>query len=40
MVEMQAGHERPLPPWRRMGPRLRRVVQAGLYEAIAIVVVA
>ncbi len=32
--------ERPLPAWRRMGPRTRRVVQVALYEAIAIAVVA
>ena len=37
---MEVGHERRLPPWRRMGPRTRRVVQAALYEAIAVVVVA
>ena len=28
------------PPWRRMGPRMRRLVQAVLFEAIAVVVVA
>jgi len=28
------------PPWRRMGPRTRRVVQAVLFEAFAVVIVA
>ena len=32
--------EKPVPAWRRMGPRTRRVVQVALYEAIAIAVVA
>ncbi|MCD8515256.1 MAG: PACE efflux transporter [Burkholderiaceae bacterium] len=39
MSHPHAASGQTLPPWRRMGPRTRRVVQAVLYETFAILVV-
>ncbi len=40
MVQNPPAPGRTPPPWRRMGPRTRRVVQAVLYETFAVIFVA